>query len=245
MQFQVPQFIETEDKIIGPFSLRQFAYIGVGGFLSAMLYFVAASWLWIIGSLFIFAAAFAFAFVKVEGRPFLNVVISAFHYYWKPQIYVWQPEHPTVKLPPKKDIEEDGSALEDILASSASKSKRVFTGATAPAIKPHIVEKPADEPAAVAKPFFAQPLTKIFSKPIERLIEKTAPAAVAAEKPISRESVATGSALHKTWEETQTGGAFAKKNSDKQFIERKMAERYQIFRRTSGDRDAAKRVDYR
>ena len=30
MQFQVPQFIEIEDKIIGPFTVKQFIYL-VGG----------------------------------------------------------------------------------------------------------------------------------------------------------------------------------------------------------------------
>ena len=39
MQFQVPQFIEIEDKIIGPFTGRQFAFLlgGFGGgFIDAM-----------------------------------------------------------------------------------------------------------------------------------------------------------------------------------------------------------------
>ena len=33
MQFKVPQFIDMEDKIVGPLTLKQFAYIlGAGGF---------------------------------------------------------------------------------------------------------------------------------------------------------------------------------------------------------------------
>jgi len=31
MQFQVPQFIEVEDKIIGPLTFKQFVFVG-GGF---------------------------------------------------------------------------------------------------------------------------------------------------------------------------------------------------------------------
>ena len=30
MQFQTPQFIETENKIIGPLTLKQFFYLAVG-----------------------------------------------------------------------------------------------------------------------------------------------------------------------------------------------------------------------
>ena len=39
--------------------------------------------------------------------------------------------------------------------------------------------------------------------------------------------------------------AEGKKTSDRQFLEKKMAERYQIFQRKTGDRVAARRVDYR
>jgi hypothetical protein len=204
MQFQVPQFIETEDKIVGPLTLKQFAYIAGGGILSALLYFVAQAWLWAIGSFFIFAIVIALAFVKIEGRPFPNVIVSAFHFYWKPQTYVWQPEHPTVVLHPKVvEQEASRSALEEILAKSAAKTRATIKKFT---------------PAA---------------KPVE-------PA-----KPITRETVKTGSALHKSWEDVQTGAPLTKKNSDKQFLERKMAERYQIFQRLAGDRNAAKRIDYR
>ena len=30
MKFQVPQFIETEEKIIGPFTVKQFIFIAIG-----------------------------------------------------------------------------------------------------------------------------------------------------------------------------------------------------------------------
>ena len=48
MQFQVPQFIETEDKIVGPFTLRQFIYVAGAGLGSVILYFSVATWLWLI-----------------------------------------------------------------------------------------------------------------------------------------------------------------------------------------------------
>src|ERR1035438_7002680 len=118
MQFQVPQFIESEDKIIGPLSLRQFAYFGAGGLLSALRYFTLATWIWAVGTLIILAAAIALAFVKIEGRPFVNVVVSAFHFYWKPQTYVWQPEYKKAALPKKTAKEEESSGLAEILSDS-------------------------------------------------------------------------------------------------------------------------------
>jgi hypothetical protein len=58
------------------------------------------------------------------------------------------------------------------------------------------------------------------------------------------ESIALGATLHKTWQNLQTGTPTTKK-SDKQFLEKKMAERYQIFQKRSGEREAARRIDYR
>ena len=94
-------------------------------------------------------------------------------------------------------------------------------------------------PATITAPVDIKP-THASEQPAPEI--KRAP--IVAE-PISRETVSIGSALHKSWEDLQTGAAFEKKNSDKQFLEKKMAERYQIFRRVAGDRHAAKRVDYR
>jgi len=58
-------------------------------------------------------------------------------------------------------------------------------------------------------------------------------------------AIAEGSALHKSWEKLQTGTPTKPKQSDRQFLEKKMDERYQIFQRKSGDRTAARRIDYR
>ena len=120
MQFQVPQFIETEDKIVGPLSLRQFIYVGVGFLIAALLYFVLQTWLWIFVAAISVGGAIAIAFVKIEGRPLANVITSAVSFYWNPQIYVWQPNHPS--LPKTKTVEEESgfvAALQKIAEGAA------------------------------------------------------------------------------------------------------------------------------
>lgn len=236
MQFQVPQFIDTEDKIVGPFSLKQFGYVGAAAIVSAIFYFFAQTWLWVIVSIIVFGIAFALAFVKIEGRSFANIIVSAFYFYWKPQTYVWQPEHPMVHPTREKIKAEAGrSALEEILAKSAAKTRSVMKSVPSRAAS---VFSPKRHAAVT------QPQSSIHAS--SKAPAQTRPEQLPAEpKPISRETVSTGSALHKTWEDVQTGASLAKKNSDKQFLEQKMMERYQIFRRSAGDRHAAKRVDYR
>lgn len=182
MQFQVPQFIDTEDKIIGPFTLRQFIYIAAAGGVSAMLYFSVATWLFLLLSIFVFALAIGLSFVKVEGRPLVDVIMAAASFYWKPQTYVWQPEHPK--------------------AETKSKEK-----------------------------------TSPFESLIQKVSSQVAPATAA------REKVAAGAALHKSLQTLQTGDQ--SQESDRQYLERKMESRYQIFNKQSGERRAARRVDYR
>ena len=76
MQFQVPQFIETEDKIIGPFSLRQFLYVGIAGAFSMMLYFTVNTWLWAFLSVFLVGLSIAFATIKMNGRQLPLLLFS-------------------------------------------------------------------------------------------------------------------------------------------------------------------------
>ena len=169
MQFQVPQFIETEDKVVGPFSLRQFLYIGIGAFVSAIFYFFVATWLFVIVFLVVMSIAAALAFVKVNGQPFIKIMEAAMNYYWKPQAYIWKAETPVTAGAGHAGMEPQG---------------------------------------------------------------------------INLEAIAAGMALHKSWENLQTGSK-PEKTSDREFIEKRINERYQIFQRVSGDRQAARRVDYR
>ncbi len=90
MQYQVPQFIETEDTIIGSITLRQFIYLSVGGGIIMVAYLFLNFFLWLIFSAVIAAVTLAFAFFKYNGRPLEKVILSMFSYVWRPKIYVWK-----------------------------------------------------------------------------------------------------------------------------------------------------------
>ena len=131
MLFQIPQFIETEDKIVGPFSLKQFAYVFGALGISALLYFLVNTWLWFVLSLPLVAAGVTLAFIKINGQPFTRVALSAFGYYFKPQTYVWQPQNPTIKKNEEamKSL-AGGFSWESIMSGLALKQarERVQTG---------------------------------------------------------------------------------------------------------------------
>lgn len=90
MQFNVPQFIETEDKIIGPLTLKQFMLLLAGGVLVLFAWYFFK--LWFVAVLAVFLAAFlgAIIFVKINGRPFITFLVSLIGFTARPKIYIWK-----------------------------------------------------------------------------------------------------------------------------------------------------------
>lgn len=92
MQFQIPQFIEIEDKIAGPFSLRQLLFVVAGGVIT----FLAFTMLPFFGALLIgliaLGGSLALALVKVNGQPLTRVAFAAAGFFWKPRLYLWKRE---------------------------------------------------------------------------------------------------------------------------------------------------------
>ncbi len=93
MQFQMPQFIEVEDKIFGPLTLRQFVYIvGGAGACIGLWVLMPFKILAIIFIIPVFAFSFALAFYKVNNKPFIDLVESAFYYFFGGKLYIWKKE---------------------------------------------------------------------------------------------------------------------------------------------------------
>ncbi len=176
-QFQIPQFIEVENKIVGPLTIKQFLYLaGAGGF-SFMLYFILQLWLWLMLTAILGAVAVSLAFIKYNGQPLEKITWSAFGFFWKPRFYLWQ------RLPPKEktisiSVEEKRKTLSDYFSGVPS---------MVPSVK-------------------------------------------------------------KLWQDlmtTKTPIAKREKGVSTAYWGKKPQERYQLFRKTSGDKSVARRVDYR
>ncbi|MDP3880779.1 MAG: PrgI family protein [bacterium] len=120
MQFQVPQFIEIEDKIVGPLTLKQFAYVAVGALFSFLLFFVFEFLLWLIFTAFIAFIAVSLGFLKYNGRPMIVMIFAALEYMWRPHFYVWKREDTQQTLPSLPEIsrvrksEEQKKPLENL-----------------------------------------------------------------------------------------------------------------------------------
>ncbi len=90
MQFKVPQFLEIEDKIFGPFTFRQFVYLVGGGGLSFILYRLVGFWWSALPIVFILGFVLALAFYRPNNKPFINMLESAFKYGTQSKLYIWK-----------------------------------------------------------------------------------------------------------------------------------------------------------
>lgn len=103
MRYQVPQFIEVEDKIFGPFTFKQFVYL-VGG---VGLSFIVYKFLPIILAIPIIGIVAAFsgslAFYKLNNRPFIETLEAAFRFLMTKRLYIWQKKD---KLPTQSTADQ-------------------------------------------------------------------------------------------------------------------------------------------
>lgn len=90
MRFQVPQFIDVEDKIFGPLTLKQFIYVAGGASITLVTTTFFGVFLGIIIASPILLLSLALAFYKINNRPFIHTLESAFVYITKDKLYIWK-----------------------------------------------------------------------------------------------------------------------------------------------------------
>jgi hypothetical protein len=92
MRFQLPQFIQTEINIIGPFTIKQFLWIAAGAVFIFLDFSVIKGVLAIFLAIPIAAVAAAFAFLKIDDMPLINYVSNALSFSFGAKKYVYTEE---------------------------------------------------------------------------------------------------------------------------------------------------------
>lgn len=112
-QFVVPQFIDVEDKIIGPITTRQFIILLVTGLIIFILYKILLFTYFVISGLIVLAFGGTLAFLRINGQPFHFFLLNLIQTLKKPNLRVWSKElseaelreylkaPPKIVLPPK------------------------------------------------------------------------------------------------------------------------------------------------
>lgn len=126
MQFKVPQFIDIEDKVFGPLTFKQFAYLAGG----AGFAYLAFHFLPIVISIFVGPAIAAFAavlaFIKYNDKPFIHTVEAFVKFYSRSRLYLWhkqsQPGGPIPMKPTGASPETMPGRSRDTLTESKLKT---------------------------------------------------------------------------------------------------------------------------
>ena len=88
-QFVVPQFIDVEDKILGPITTRQFAIIMVDALLLFIFYKLLALIPALIIDVVFLVMGLVLAFVRVNGMPFHYFLLNFLQTVRRPAVRVW------------------------------------------------------------------------------------------------------------------------------------------------------------
>ncbi|MCA9353466.1 PrgI family protein [Candidatus Nomurabacteria bacterium] len=104
MNFKVPQFIEVEDKVFGPLTFKQFIYLAGGAGLCFILWRLLPHFLAIIFIAPVAGFAAALTFLKINQKPFIQIVEAFLNYQIASKLYVWKKEPKKIKPKKEEDI---------------------------------------------------------------------------------------------------------------------------------------------
>lgn len=96
-RFIVPQFIDAEDRIFGPVTVRQFIIVIIGALFIFAAYKLADFALFALETFVIVALTLLFAFVKVNGAPFHLFFVNFLNNVTRPKIRIWHKENVRVE----------------------------------------------------------------------------------------------------------------------------------------------------
>lgn len=128
MQYKVPQRIDMEDKIIGPFTMKQFVVLLTGG----MITYATIKAGNVIAIVFIGVPVtiltLCLTFIKVQDQPFSKFLFSALLYMIKPKRRAWIKDwhlegisQSVVKPSEKKEVKRESKHIERAQLEELSK----------------------------------------------------------------------------------------------------------------------------
>lgn len=125
MLFNVPQFTDIEDKVVGPFTAKQMGWLAAGGVIIFICWSIFDSQAFFIAAVITVIVFGALAFYRPYNQPLIQLVFSGISFLFRPKMYVWRRVYDTMtsvkktsapkiikKEPDKKKL--DYNKIEDI-----------------------------------------------------------------------------------------------------------------------------------
>lgn len=108
LQFQVPQFVDVEDKIFGPLTAKQFLMFVINALVVAALYVALPLPATVALSIPLTIFFILLAFYKVNGRSFIWFLYAVFHFAFTGKMFIWERrgETPRVRISSVDAVEQ-------------------------------------------------------------------------------------------------------------------------------------------
>jgi len=101
MIFNIPQFINTEDKIVGPLTAKQLGWLFLGGATLLIFWNILDSTTFYISAIPIIGTSLAFAFYRPLNQSLSSFIFYTFLFISRNKIYIWK-RLPEKTMPIKK-----------------------------------------------------------------------------------------------------------------------------------------------
>jgi hypothetical protein len=125
MEYQVPQFIDVEDKLVGPLTLKQFIYLAGTAGLCILLFSYLPSIFALLLSIPIVAFGVTLAFYKINNKPFIEVLEAGFNFYLSKKFMLWKYTAPTTE---ENSTAAASAAAADVAAHPVRGAPRLTRG---------------------------------------------------------------------------------------------------------------------
>lgn len=107
-QVKVPKYIDVEDRVIGPLSLRQFFSLVIPAALITIFYVVTreipfGGIIFLLAAVMLGSLGFSLAFIRVNELSFKEFFFAAINYYINPKKYVWRREQLSVRFKEERE----------------------------------------------------------------------------------------------------------------------------------------------
>ncbi len=119
-KFVVPQFIDNEDKILGPITVRQFLITLGSTFAIFIEYSIFQLPVFILLAVLTAAFAGVFGFLKINGQPFHLFFVNMLQTMVRPRLRVWYKGLNNAEL---KDLMIKMPKASDLKTAAVSKSR--------------------------------------------------------------------------------------------------------------------------
>lgn len=108
MHYNVPQFIDIEDTLVGPLTAKQLLWLfAMAGVLLIMWFNFGEKTIFVAFAIPISMLFLAFAFYRPNGQSFLSFVGHALTFLVRPKIYIWRRDTDRIKSFSNKNKKSD------------------------------------------------------------------------------------------------------------------------------------------